>query len=85
MPMIVKVAMERDITMEEIARTLIRDECFLQNLSCDVVDALINEHNANTTDAEDATETLRMTDYVELLRALADTLEKGDWIKANEV
>ena len=82
--MIVKVTMERDIKMEEIARTLIRDECFLQKLSCDVGDVLINEYDVNTTDAEDAVEMLRMADYVKLLRALADNLESGDWIKADE-
>ncbi len=83
--MIAKVTIEKEITMEEIARALIRDECFLQKLNCDIGDALINEFNANIMNAEDATETLRMTDYIELLRALADILETGDWIKANEV
>ena len=83
--MIAKITIEKEITMEEIARALIRDECFLQKLNCEIVDVLINEYNANTINAEDATEMLRMTDYIELLRALADTLEKVNWIKANEV
>ena len=77
--MIVKVVVEKEITMEEIAKALVRRDYFIQKIDAEIENVLIDKYDVNSTNAEDATDILRMSDYIRLFRALADTLEKGDW------
>ena len=75
--MTIELRVEKNISMDEIAKTLLRDDIyFLPNIGTIIGDAILDEYNTNIDSVDNAIDNLTRDDYIELFKALAEHLEK---------
>ena len=75
--MTIELRVEKNISMDEIAKTLLRDDIyFLPNIGTIIGDAILDKYNTNIDSVDNAIDNLTRDDYIELFKALAEHLEK---------